>query len=110
MKKNIYICLILSFIFIFTLFFINTKEARAQLLVIGNKYRVTKVDVPKRRFEARLNSKKAGVYYILIRKNTIVLQDGQAVPWTKIKPGDIVTIDGGLTWDLKIKAKKIILP
>jgi|GEM_PF-2876687 len=110
MKKNIYIYLIFLFIFVFALFFLNTKPAKAQLVVIGNKYSVTKMDIPKRRFEARLNSKKAGVYYVLIRKNTVVLQNGEIVQWTKIKPGDIVTIEGGLTWDLKIKAKKIIIP
>lgn len=108
MKKNIY--LILFGILFFALFFINIKPAKAQLMVIGNKYRVVKVDVGKKRLEAMLNSKKAGVYYILIRKNTVVFQNGEAVQWTKIKPGDVVTVDGGLTWDLKIKAKKIIIP
>lgn len=68
------------------------------------------MDVPKRRFEAILNSKKAGIIYILVRNNTTVMQNGQNVPWTKIKPGDIVTVYGGLAWDLKIKAKKIIIP
>ncbi|MFH1454629.1 MAG: hypothetical protein ABIH00_11725 [Armatimonadota bacterium] len=110
MKKITYICLI---IFVFTAVFAvtNIEPSYSQLVIIGGKYEVTKVDHPKRRLEALNYKKKAGIVYILIDGNTkVVHPDGTPTLWTKIKTGDIVTVYGGLTWDIKIKAKKIILP
>lgn len=110
MKKIAAICLI---IFILTILFSSVTgivPARAQLIVVGTKYLVKKVDIPKRRLEAVNYKKKAGIVYILVDGNTNILQDGKPAQWTKIKVGDIVYVSGGLTWEMKIRAKKIILP
>lgn len=109
MKKTIYIFLT---IFILTILFsfLTVKTSRAQLIVIGHKYEVAKVDIPKRRLEALNYKKKAGIIYVLINgKTKVARQNGEQADWTKIKVGDIITVYGGLTWDLKIRAKKIVI-
>ena len=88
--------------------FLMQAYAFAQLLLVEQKYKVTKVDVGKSRLEATgLAKDSQGVGYILVDGNTKVYHDNKEVLWTSIKVGTIITVKGGVNWDMKVKAKEI---
>lgn len=81
--------------------------AFAQLVVTEGKYKVSKVDRGKSRLEVTNPEGTSGISYVLIDGSTKVYRSGKEVSWTSIKAGTIITVKGGTTWDLKIKAKEI---
>ncbi|MCL5773784.1 MAG: hypothetical protein M1536_05325 [Firmicutes bacterium] len=81
--------------------------AFAQLVVTEGKYKVSKVDKGKSRLEVTNTDGTSGISYVLVDGSTKVYNNGRQVSWTSIKVGTIITVKGGTTWDLKIKAKEI---
>jgi hypothetical protein len=85
---------------------------QAQLVVENMRVKIVKVDRPLNRLEVRVHDGgNTNIQYVLIdgntkfsSKNKIITQN-QA--WNEFKPDMIVRVKGGMTWDLKLKAKTI---
>lgn len=82
----------------------------AQLVLVDQKMRVTKVDKVKNRLEATNADRSSGITYILIDGSTKVHRKDRLVPWTQIQSGMIIRVKGGMTWDMKVKARDIWIP
>ncbi|MCL5037713.1 MAG: hypothetical protein M1269_11450 [Chloroflexi bacterium] len=108
MKK--YMTWTLLIIFVTTaMFFSVTRKACAQLVLVNEKFKVVKLDIPKGRLEVRqlIDEKNKTITYVLVDGNTKCSVDGRAADWKDIKPGTIIRVKGGMRLDMKIQAKKI---
>ena len=84
------------------------KKAReAKGLKFAEVYKVLKVDEQKMRIEVCRPDQGKTQTYILISMETKVYQNDAEIKWTQIQPNSVIKVEGGMTWDLKVKAKKI---
>lgn len=79
----------------------------AQMLITSGEYKVVKVDTEKMRIEVCRPDKNETQTYVLISTETRCYHENKLVPWTEIKKDTIIRVEGGMTWDIKIKAKTI---
>ena len=87
---------------------LSFQSAQAQLILVNEKFRVSKVDEKMSRLEAMpVDRTVKDITYIVIDGYTICSHKGKIVDWTTIKPETVIRVRGGLQWDMKVKAYKI---
>lgn len=99
-------------LFCFLLGILLTASVQAQLILENMKVKIVKVDKVKNRLEVRVHDGgNKDVQYVLIDGNTKFSHKEKPVSlaraWQTFKPGMMIRVKGGITWDLKLKAKYI---
>ncbi len=89
----------------------GSLPARAQLISVTRVYRVRAVDVDHSHLKvSNLKGKPAG--YVIIAPDTHIYILNHEVPtfsWHLFQPGMKISVEGGMTWDLHVKAHKIYI-
>ena len=101
--------IILLSAFILVCFVFAMYPADAQLIIHNAVHKIKKVDLKKNRLEVENaeSPNPQNVMYVLIDNNTVVNMHGKQISWTQLKPGMIIRVEGGVQFDIHIKAKKI---
>ncbi|MCD6310453.1 MAG: hypothetical protein J7M18_07035 [Candidatus Eremiobacteraeota bacterium] len=96
-------------LFVLVLLIYTTQQADAQIILVNEKFKVVKVDVPKNRLEVvqLIDPKNKTITYVIVDGHTRCSTKGKPADWKDIKPGMIIRVKGGMRLDMKIKAKKI---
>lgn len=92
-----------------TLVGLSAQPSNAQLVAVTKQYRVRKLDPMHNRIEVTYLTTEDPVLFVEVDGLTHVLRGSQVVPWTDLQPGSTVTVKGGLTMDLKVHARTIII-
>ena len=91
---------------------VTTVKVQAQLVVQNMKVKIVKVDRAMNRLEVRVHEGgNTNIQYVLIDGNTKFSHKNKQLTldqaWSQFKPNMIVRVKGGMTWDIKVKAKSI---
>lgn len=87
---------------------VMVTPARAQLVIAKIKGTVNKVDVARNRLEVvQEGNSPDNVTYVVIDGFTKVSHNNRYVDWKQIPVGSKIKVEGGMQWDMKMKAKKI---
>jgi len=99
---------LLTFICGLILTALSLQKAQAQLVLVNEKFRVSKVDVKMSRLEVLpVDGDIKTITYILVDGYTICSHKNRIVDWTEIQPDTVIRVRGGMQWDMKVKAYKI---
>jgi len=96
-------------------FLLAPSRADAQLVVVVKRYRVVGVEASRsviRVVPADQESNEGSGSEVRVGADTRMYVFDHEIPsfsWRLLQPGMKITVHGGLTWDLKVKAKKIFL-
>ncbi|MBM3460494.1 MAG: hypothetical protein FJX76_00140 [Armatimonadetes bacterium] len=86
--------------------------ADAQLVVVDRRYKVTAIQPDRGVIKVSPADKDGTAADVLVDGNTKMYVLDKQVPsfsWKLLQKGMKITVHGGATWDLKVRAKKIFL-
>ena len=84
--------------------------ASAQIVMVDKCVKITKVDIERNRLEVGgTGQNDETTLYVLIDGYTKVTHDGKPMSWKQLRKGQLVRVQGGLTLEMRISAKKITL-
>lgn len=86
--------------------------AEAQLIVVSRQYRVVAVDASRNLIQVSNVEGTGSAGNVLVTPETRMYLFRKEIPnfaWHLLQPGMKITVKGGYTWDLKVKAKHIFL-
>ncbi len=110
--KNLKV-LILLLLFVLGMFLLENippERASAQLVMVDKVVKITKVDIQRSRLEVGTTSKgDETMMYVLVDGFTKVTHDGNPISWKQLRKGQLIRVVGGLTFELRISAKKIMV-
>jgi|GEM_PF-5146260 len=107
-KVTLFFTLFVLGFFLFTM--LPPEPASAQLVMVDKVVKITKVDLVRNRLEVGTTSKgDETMLYLLIDGNTKVTHDGSPMSWKELRKGQLIRVVGGLTLELRISAKKIMV-
>lgn len=91
-----------------------TLAAPAQIVAVDKEYRVLEIDSTHRQIKVANadNSNDKVDATVLVTSETKLFVLGKELPnftWKLLRKGMKITVSGGMTWDLKVKAKQIHL-
>jgi len=108
MNRRLVRLLVLLILVGFVCSLITILPAQGQLVIAKIKGTVKKVDTARSRLEVvQEGNSEDNITYVLVDGFTKVSHNGRLVNWTKIPLGAKIKVEGGMTWDMKMKAKKI---
>jgi hypothetical protein len=91
---------------------VYAPPARAQLITLTRDYRVLSVDQAAHVIHVSKIDGDTEAGKIIVAPDTRLYVFNREIPsfsWQLLQKGMRITVKGGLTWDLKIKAKQIYL-
>lgn len=105
---------ILTVLLTLSAFLALPSAASAQIVTVDKEYRVLEVDSTHRLLKVA-DAEKEGDKEdatVLVTSETKLFVLGKELPnftWRLLRKGMKITVSGGMTWDLKVKAKQIHL-
>lgn len=94
---------------------LTPSPAEAQLIVVNKRYRVVSVEAARsviRVMPADKEDDGSAGSEVHVAADTKMYVFDQPIPsfsWRLLQKGMKITVQGGLTWDMKVKARKIYL-
>lgn len=91
---------------------LNPTPADAQLVVVTRRYKVLGIDPDKSVIKVGPVDKDGESADVIVTSETRMFVFDQLVPnfsWHLLRKGMKITVHGGATWDLRVKARKIYL-
>lgn len=85
---------------------------QAQLVTVDQDYRVVSIDSAHRCIEVSDISDEKKTSRVLVTSETKLFVLGKALPnftWKLLRKGMKISVSGGMTWDMKVRAKQIHL-
>lgn len=97
-------------------FAVSHRAVQAQMITVTREYRVAGVDSAHSRIRvSNVDSKdidKADAGSVIVAPDTKIFVLNQALPtfsWKLLQRGMKITVKGGYTWDLHVKAREIYI-
>ncbi|MBI2265330.1 MAG: hypothetical protein HYU64_09190 [Armatimonadetes bacterium] len=96
-------------LFFLLIFVISVAASHAQLINQQITGKITKVDKTYNRLEVlQKGAAEGSINYVLVDGRTKVYgADGKRMSWENLSQGQIVQCKGGMTFDMKLRAKAI---
>ncbi|NDD27483.1 MAG: hypothetical protein EB084_04370 [Proteobacteria bacterium] len=86
--------------------------APAQLVTVSRDYRVAAVDATHHRILVMATDSDKDEGSVLVTPETKLFVLGKELPnftWRLLRRGMTITVNGGYTWDMKVKARQIYI-
>lgn len=90
----------------------TSVPTQAQLIVVNREYRVVSVDPGHNVINVSTADGKRDAGNVIVTRDTKLFVFDHPIPnfsWRLLQKGMKITVKGGMTWDLKVKARQIYL-